>query len=169
MGFEPTSPGWQPRILATERRTHDGRGGWTRTSGPLRPRQMRYQTALRPDVGAEAGNRTPLLSLATVLQTVAPSSEAPSAFGADTGSRTRRTADLNRRRMPVPPYPQSYGRDDGGRTRAFLAENQGPYRLATSPLVDPLGVQPSSPACRAGVSRHNTLDPCWRCVRDLNP
>jgi hypothetical protein len=26
-----------------------GRGDWIRTSGPLRPRQVRYQAALRPD------------------------------------------------------------------------------------------------------------------------
>jgi hypothetical protein len=29
---------------------HDGRGDWIRTSDPLLPKQMRYQTALRPDV-----------------------------------------------------------------------------------------------------------------------
>ncbi len=28
-----------------------GRGDWIRTSDPLRPRQVRYQAALRPDIG----------------------------------------------------------------------------------------------------------------------
>ena len=29
----------------------NGRGGWIRTNDPLLPKQMRYQTALRPDAG----------------------------------------------------------------------------------------------------------------------
>ena len=33
-----------------------GRGDWIRTSDPLRPRQVRYQAALRPD--SEASNST---------------------------------------------------------------------------------------------------------------
>jgi hypothetical protein len=28
----------------------NGRGGWIRTNGPLLPKQMRYQAALRPDM-----------------------------------------------------------------------------------------------------------------------
>ena len=28
----------------------NGRGDWIRTSDPLRPRQVRYQAALRPDI-----------------------------------------------------------------------------------------------------------------------
>ena len=28
----------------------DGRGDWIRTSDPLNPIQVRYQTALRPDI-----------------------------------------------------------------------------------------------------------------------
>ncbi len=31
-------------------RVKSGRGDWIRTSGPLRPRQVRYQAALRPDI-----------------------------------------------------------------------------------------------------------------------
>jgi hypothetical protein len=31
------------------KKTEDGRGGGIRTHDPLRPRQVRYQTALRPD------------------------------------------------------------------------------------------------------------------------
>jgi hypothetical protein len=34
-----------------------GRGDWIRTSDPLRPRQVRYQAALRPDI------RIPLILL----------------------------------------------------------------------------------------------------------
>lgn len=62
------------------------------------------------------------------------------------------------------------------RTVDFLAENQaswplddGTMRPLAGRLVDPPGVQPSSPACKAGVSRLNTLDPEWRCVGDSNP
>jgi hypothetical protein len=32
-----------------------GRGDWIRTSDPLRPRQVRYQAALRPDRGSTNG------------------------------------------------------------------------------------------------------------------
>ena len=39
-GLEPR---WNPRHSKT------GRGGGIRTHGPLRPRQVRYQAALRPD------------------------------------------------------------------------------------------------------------------------
>jgi hypothetical protein len=31
------------------RNSKSGRGDWIRTSDPLRPRQVRYQAALRPD------------------------------------------------------------------------------------------------------------------------
>ena len=31
------------------RKVKGGRGDWIRTSDPLRPRQVRYQAALRPD------------------------------------------------------------------------------------------------------------------------
>src|SRR5687767_15945767 len=31
------------------RNSENGRGDWIRTSDPLRPRQVRYQAALRPD------------------------------------------------------------------------------------------------------------------------
>ena len=31
------------------RNSESGRGDWIRTSDPLRPRQVRYQAALRPD------------------------------------------------------------------------------------------------------------------------
>jgi hypothetical protein len=41
-------PAWQPRITPTNS-TESGRGDWIRTSDPLRPRQVRYQAALRPD------------------------------------------------------------------------------------------------------------------------
>src|SRR5262245_51110060 len=33
-----------------------GRGDWIRTSDPLRPRQVRYQAALRPDTNSEHSN-----------------------------------------------------------------------------------------------------------------
>ena len=36
------------------RRTESGRGDWIRTSDPLRPRQVRYQAALRPDRSADS-------------------------------------------------------------------------------------------------------------------
>ena len=32
------------------RKSKIGRGDWIRTSDPLRPRQVRYQAALRPDL-----------------------------------------------------------------------------------------------------------------------
>jgi hypothetical protein len=32
------------------RNSKSGRGDWIRTSDPLRPRQVRYQAALRPDL-----------------------------------------------------------------------------------------------------------------------
>ena len=34
------------------RNSESGRGDWIRTSDPLRPRQVRYQAALRPDSSA---------------------------------------------------------------------------------------------------------------------
>ena len=39
----PVEPRWKPGTLKI------GRGDWIRTSDPLRPRQVRYQAALRPD------------------------------------------------------------------------------------------------------------------------
>jgi hypothetical protein len=36
--------------LAPNARFRNGRGGGIRTRDPLRPRQVRYQTALRPDI-----------------------------------------------------------------------------------------------------------------------
>ena len=40
----------------------DGRGGRIRTGDPLLPKQMRYQTALRPDAGA-AGARALVIAV----------------------------------------------------------------------------------------------------------
>ena len=37
-------------VLTRRLRSRDGRGGGIRTPGPLLPKQMRYQAALRPDV-----------------------------------------------------------------------------------------------------------------------
>src|SRR5262245_32563494 len=39
------------------RNSESGRGDWIRTSDPLRPRQVRYQAALRPDITNIAGIR----------------------------------------------------------------------------------------------------------------
>ena len=39
------NPGGTPEAFVKS-----GRGDWIRTSDPLRPRQVRYQAALRPDV-----------------------------------------------------------------------------------------------------------------------
>ena len=36
-------------VLRCYRHSESGRGDWIRTSDPLRPRQVRYQAALRPD------------------------------------------------------------------------------------------------------------------------
>lgn len=53
-----------------------------------------------------------------------------------------------------------FGRSSGTRTRGCLAENQMPYRLAMLPrLVDPPGIEPGPPACKAGMPRDNTSDP----------
>jgi hypothetical protein len=41
-GCSDTCPEWTP--------VKSGRGDWIRTSDPLRPRQVRYQAALRPDL-----------------------------------------------------------------------------------------------------------------------
>src|SRR5438067_2759128 len=41
---------WNPGGTPVEpRKLKSGRGDWIRTSDPLRPRQVRYQAALRPD------------------------------------------------------------------------------------------------------------------------
>ena len=44
---------WQTRVATSnplnEIKLKNGRGDWIRTSDPLRPRQVRYQAALRPD------------------------------------------------------------------------------------------------------------------------
>ena len=46
---EPGDP-ISPRCdLVAKRKAKGGRGDWIRTSDPLRPRQVRYQAALRPD------------------------------------------------------------------------------------------------------------------------
>ena len=42
----------QPTRECRGRGEEIGRGDWIRTSGPLRPRQVRYQAALRPDLRA---------------------------------------------------------------------------------------------------------------------
>jgi hypothetical protein len=39
-----------PTLQMKNRPVFIGRGDWIRTSGPLRPRQVRYQAALRPDI-----------------------------------------------------------------------------------------------------------------------
>ena len=36
--------------LTSNSDSESGRGDWIRTSDPLRPRQVRYQAALRPDI-----------------------------------------------------------------------------------------------------------------------
>ena len=47
-----------------------GRGDWIRTSDPLRPRQVRYQAALRPDI--KTGNVKCDASIADVARLVPP-------------------------------------------------------------------------------------------------
>jgi hypothetical protein len=42
------------------RNSESGRGDWIRTSDPLRPRQVRYQAALRPDSGDLTTNHRPI-------------------------------------------------------------------------------------------------------------
>ena len=37
------------KVMLTRISEESGRGDWIRTSDPLRPRQVRYQAALRPD------------------------------------------------------------------------------------------------------------------------
>ena len=55
IGFAPSGGRTAARCLkpvgppTNERRAKVGRGDWIRTSDPLRPRQVRYQAALRPD------------------------------------------------------------------------------------------------------------------------
>ena len=39
----------RPACHPSPRNSESGRGDWIRTSDPLRPRQVRYQAALRPD------------------------------------------------------------------------------------------------------------------------
>lgn len=89
--------------------------------------------------------------------------------------------------------PTSAGRGGGIRTRDFLDENQMPFQLGHTPigcpfhkvmtrgrlgtrssapsqrLVDPPGVQPGYPACKAGASRHNALDPLTKKMTWLGP
>ena len=50
--------------LPTDSRS--GRGDWIRTSDPLRPRQVRYQAALRPDPNLYYRRRGPLARLRPV-------------------------------------------------------------------------------------------------------
>ena len=40
----------QSKHKTSESISESGRGDWIRTSDPLRPRQVRYQAALRPDL-----------------------------------------------------------------------------------------------------------------------
>lgn len=57
MGIEPTSRAWKARVLPMNYTRicnlhytiNTGRDDWIRTSDPLLPKQMRYQTAPRPD------------------------------------------------------------------------------------------------------------------------
>ena len=53
-GFAPSAARAARRLKPSLRQTQNdvwgfGRGDWIRTSDPLRPRQVRYQAALRPD------------------------------------------------------------------------------------------------------------------------
>ena len=56
----------------TFRKNPYGRGGWIRTNGPLLPKQVRYQTAPRPDA-------LPMQSMCSVLKYTeeAPKPQAP--------------------------------------------------------------------------------------------
>jgi hypothetical protein len=47
VAVEPKQLRKLPRVT---RNSKSGRGGRIRTGGPLRPRQVRYQAALRPDL-----------------------------------------------------------------------------------------------------------------------
>src|SRR5437773_731742 len=47
---QPTLDPRSPDSQASENAKNFGRGDWIRTSDPLRPRQVRYQAALRPDM-----------------------------------------------------------------------------------------------------------------------
>ena len=49
-GFEPLTRGLEGRCSGPLSYWRDGRGDWIRTSDPLRPRQVRYQAAPRPDI-----------------------------------------------------------------------------------------------------------------------
>jgi hypothetical protein len=46
---QPTLDPRSPDSQTCENVKNFGRGDWIRTSDPLRPRQVRYQAALRPD------------------------------------------------------------------------------------------------------------------------
>ena len=48
-GVEPASSAWKAEVLPLNHTREGGRGDWIRTSGPLLPKQMRYQAALHPD------------------------------------------------------------------------------------------------------------------------
>jgi hypothetical protein len=48
-GWTPVAEMTKDRQLIRKTGNPDGRGDWIRTSDPLRPRQVRYQAALRPD------------------------------------------------------------------------------------------------------------------------
>ena len=47
-GVEPASSAWKAEVLPLNHTREGGRGDWIRTSDPLLPKQMRYQTAPRP-------------------------------------------------------------------------------------------------------------------------
>ena len=47
--YQPTLDPRSPDSQTCENVRNIGRGDWIRTSDPLRPRQVRYQAALRPD------------------------------------------------------------------------------------------------------------------------
>src|SRR5262245_45931522 len=57
------SVGTRARVTpVSPRNSESGRGDWIRTSDPLRPRQVRYQAALRPDPADPQSYREPLNS-----------------------------------------------------------------------------------------------------------
>ena len=51
---QPTLDPRSPNSQTCENAKNFGRGDWIRTSDPLRPRQVRYQAALRPDLSTVA-------------------------------------------------------------------------------------------------------------------
>lgn len=64
-------------------------------------------------------------------------------------------------RRPILPLDDSLiGLGDRIRTCVGLLPRQVADRWPTPSLVDPPGIQPGPPACKAGVPRGNTSDPC---------